>query len=97
MNSGVRILVSRPQIFGDINDDALVNSTDALIIITNDAGLPIPPIFMNRINQGLGDVNSDGSTNSTDALIVLSFDAGFPVPFPVGDLVCFHSSSWSQR
>ena len=69
---------------GDVNGDGQVNSTDALIILSFDANVPISPNFLNLINNGCGDVNSDGKTNSTDALIVLTFDAGLPVPFPVG-------------
>ncbi|MCH7722335.1 MAG: hypothetical protein IIC76_03200 [Bacteroidetes bacterium] len=68
---------------GDVNGDDNCNSTDALIILSFDVGLPIPPDFLDRINTGFGDVNSDGLTNSTDALILLSFDVGIPVPFPV--------------
>lgn len=77
-----------PGFLGDINDDGVANSTDALVALSFDAGLPIPQTFLDRINRGFGDVNNDGMTNSTDALLLLSFDAGIPVPFPVGDPVC---------
>jgi len=70
---------------GDVNIDDLCNSTDALIILSYDVGLPIPPDFLARILAGYGDVNDDTFTNSTDALILLSFDVGIPVPFPVCD------------
>ena len=75
-------------LLGDVNGDGFVNSTDALIILSFDVGLPIPQAFLDLINAGFGDVNSDGFTNSTDALIVLSFDVGLPVPFPVGQQFC---------
>jgi hypothetical protein len=77
-----------PGLLGDINDDGAVNSTDALIALSFDAGLPVPQPFVDRINLGFADANDDGVTNSTDALLLLSFDAGIPVPFPVGDPVC---------
>jgi hypothetical protein len=82
------VMITTPGLLGDVNGDDLVNSTDALIILSFDAGLTIPQPFLDRINAGFGDVNSDGPTNSTDALIVLSFDAGIPVPFPLGDPFC---------
>ena len=75
-------------LLGDVNGDGFVNSTDALIILSFDVGLPIPQAFLDLINAGFGDVNSDGFTDSTDALIVLSFDVGLPVPFPVGQQFC---------
>jgi hypothetical protein len=80
--------VVKPNLLGDVDGDDQVNSTDALIILSFDVGLPIPPQFQNRINAGVGDVDSDTQTNSTDALIILSFDAGITIPFPVGDPIC---------
>jgi hypothetical protein len=68
---------------GDINNDGNCNSTDALIILSYDVGLPIPQDFLDRIQAGLGDVNADNLTNSADALIILASDAGMQVPFPV--------------
>ncbi len=57
-------------------------------MLSYDAGLALPPPFLDRIAIGFGDVNEDNLTNSTDALITLSWEAGFPVPFPVGQPVC---------
>jgi|GEM_PF-4901465 len=69
---------------GDVNGDGLCNSTDALIILTYDAGVSISdPTILDLINNGCGDTNGDGLTNSTDALVLLTYDAGLPVPFPV--------------
>jgi len=75
-------------ILGDVNGDDVTNSTDALVLLSYDAGLPLPQTFLDRIAIGFADVNEDGVSNSTDALIVLSFDAGISTPFPVGDPVC---------
>lgn len=80
--------VDEMQILGDLNGDGVVNSTDALICLTHDVGLPLPPEILARIDAGLGDVNGDGVTNSTDCLIMLSFDAGIFVPFPIGEPFC---------
>lgn len=80
--------IKQAELMGDVNGDTHVNSTDGLIILSFDAGVTIPPQFLERINAGLGDVNADGYTNSTDVLIILSYDVGFPVPFPLGDPFC---------
>ena len=69
---------------GDVNKDGTAGSSDALIILSYDVGIPIPAELLQSIEAGCGDVNSDGATGSSDALIILSYDAGLPVPFPVG-------------
>jgi hypothetical protein len=66
---------------GDINGDNAVNSTDALIILSCDAGLNTT----NFCPMNWADVNEDGLINSTDALIILSHDVALPVSFPVGE------------
>ncbi len=71
-------------ILGDVNGDDAVNSTDALIILSGDAGINISQFC--PVN--CGDVNGDQLVNSTDALIVLSYDAGMNVPFPVDQPGC---------
>jgi hypothetical protein len=69
---------------GDVNRDEIVNSTDALITLSCDAGLEVSSFCP----MNCGDVNEDGSINSTDALIILSFDVGMSVLFPVGEPGC---------
>ncbi len=71
-------------LLGDVNGDGIVNSTDALIILSGDVGIPITQFCPARC----GDVNGDSLVNSTDALIILSFDVGMSVPFPVGQPGC---------
>jgi len=66
--------------FGDVDGNGSVNSTDALILLTYDAGLPVSVTI-----DDCSDVNNDDSVNSTDALIILTYDAGLPVAFPVGE------------
>ena len=80
-----RIIQSACMRCGDVSDDNAVNSTDALIVLSFDAGITLPQPILDKINAGCGDVNSDNATNSTDALIILSYDAGITVPFPVGN------------
>lgn len=70
---------------GDVNDDGVAGSSDALIILSYDVGITIPQNLLDKINAGCGDVNTDGATNSSDALIILTYDAGLPVPFAVGN------------
>ena len=69
---------------GDVNGDGQYSSTDALIMLSADAGISTAQFCP----MNCGDVNSDGFVNSTDALIVLSYDAGMSVPFPVGQAGC---------
>jgi len=69
---------------GGVNSDGLVNSTDALIILSADAGMDTSEFCP----MNCGDVNGDGLVNSTDALIILSYDVGMSVPFPVGQPGC---------
>ena len=71
-------------ILGDVNDDTVANSTDALIILSGDVGINISGYC--PIN--CGDVNNDGIVNSVDALILLSADIGITVPFNVGQPGC---------
>jgi len=58
---------------GDVNDDGLVDSRDALLILQLNAGLldedDLP-------NPASADVDDDGDKDSIDALIVLQVDAG---------------------
>jgi hypothetical protein len=69
---------------GDVNVDGLVNSTDALIVLSADVGLNTSQFCP----MNCGDVNADGYVDSTDALIILSYDVGMIVPFPVGQPGC---------
>jgi hypothetical protein len=71
-------------LLGDVNGDSLVNSTDALIVLSGDVGIPITPYCP----ANCGDVNADTFVNSTDALIILSYDVGMSVPFALGSPGC---------
>jgi hypothetical protein len=71
-------------ILGDVNGDGVVNSTDALIVLSCDVGLDTS----GYCPMNCGDVNADGLVNSTDALVILSYDVGLTVPFPVGEPGC---------
>jgi len=71
-------------VLGDVNGDDLVNSTDALIILSCDVGMDTSSFCP----MNCGDVNADGFANSTDALIILSYEVGMDVPYPVGGPGC---------
>jgi hypothetical protein len=71
-------------LLGDVNGDGVVNSTDALVILSCDAGVDTSQFCP----MNCGDVNGDGLVNSTDALIILSYDVGMEVPYPVGEPGC---------
>ena len=60
-----RVVGSEPsEVLGDVNNDGLANSTDALIVLKGDVGLDIS----SHCPLNCGDVNGDGFVNSTDAL-----------------------------
>jgi hypothetical protein len=73
-----------PGTLGDVNSDGLVDSTDALIVLSADVGFNTSQFCP----MNCGDVNGDGLIDATDALIILSYDVGFTVPFPVGQPAC---------
>jgi len=75
---------AEPTALGDVNDDEAVDSTDALITLSADAGINTSQFCP----MNCGDVNADGLVDSTDALIILSYDAGMTLPFPVGQPGC---------
>jgi Divergent InlB B-repeat domain len=76
--------VAATTILGDVTGDGLVNSTDALIVLSGDVGVSITQYCP----ANCGDVNGDTYVNSTDALIILSYDVGMSVQFPVGQPGC---------
>ena len=76
--------VTMPAILGGVNSDGVVNSTDALIVLSCDVGIDTSQYCP----MDCGDVNDDGLVNSTDALIVLSYDAGMSVPYGLGGAGC---------
>lgn len=59
---------------GDVNNDGVVNSADALIILQYSAGI------VEDININRADINGDGEVNSTDALQVLQTSVGLLKP-----------------
>jgi uncharacterized repeat protein (TIGR02543 family) len=69
---------------GGVDGDGVVNSTDALIILSADVGINTSQYCP----MNCGDVNGDGAVNSTDALLILSYDVGMTVPYPVGVGAC---------
>ncbi|MGH9866576.1 MAG: hypothetical protein ACREAA_00220 [Candidatus Polarisedimenticolia bacterium] len=73
-------------ISGDVNGDNAVNSGDALIILSDEIGLPIPAGSAALIAAGCGDANGDSATDSIDANVILTYEVGLPVGpgFPVG-------------
>ncbi|MGD2135304.1 MAG: hypothetical protein PVF27_04045, partial [Gemmatimonadales bacterium] len=60
------------RMWGDLDDDRIVNSRDALIAITAAVGLPVGGYAVQ-----MGDVDRDGLTTTRDALFILSHGVGF--------------------
>ena len=58
-------------VYGDVNADGLVDSSDALKILEHDAGLAT---ISNKFVLESGDVARDSSVNSSDALKLLEYD-----------------------
>ncbi len=72
------------RLLGDVDLSGTVDSTDALIVLTADAGLPAGTFCP----MNYGDVDGNGLVDSTDALIILTYDVGLPVgTFQVGQPV----------
>lgn len=90
-----------PGWLGNVTEpDTAANSTDGLVILTYDAGMPVLPAFEELILIGFGNANAalgDTLTNSTDALVILSHDAGLPTPFAVGQPVCLPPPGREKR
>lgn len=82
------VSITAPQVLGDVTGDTLVNSMDAMAVMTYDVLLPLPAPILDRINAGFGDVNADTLNNSTDALLIISYSVGLPVPYPVAQPFC---------
>jgi hypothetical protein len=73
-------------ILGDVNDDGVVNSVDALIILSGDANMD--DAVSEYCPMNCGDVNDDHVVDSTDALIITTYDGGLSVNYPVGEEGC---------
>ena len=71
-------------VLGDVNRDGKVNSTDALIVLSCEAGVDCA----RDCPMNCGDVNGDRAVNSADAKIILAYDAGMAVSYPVGKIGC---------
>jgi len=67
-------------LLGDANGDGVVNSSDALLVLSCDAGIDTS----DYCPMNCGDVDENGMVDSTDALIILAYDAGLEPPFDVG-------------
>jgi len=60
--------------YGDLDNNGLANSFDALVALSNAVGLDV-----SAYNIALGDVDANGATNARDALIILSSAVGLDV------------------
>ncbi len=66
-------------IFGDVDGNKVVDSTDATLVLQYDAEL----IASDKIDLEAADVNGDKKVNSIDALYILQYDAEIISKFPV--------------
>ncbi len=68
LTSGV-ISVEQTYTLGDVNDDDVINSGDAILVLRYAVKL----IDLTSIQQSAADVNNDGSINSGDAILILRY------------------------
>jgi len=66
-------VTEKPYIVGDIDNDGLIDNTDASIILKYDAGIITE---MDDTALLAGDVDGDGAVDNTDAALILKYDAG---------------------
>jgi Leucine-rich repeat (LRR) protein len=64
--------------YGDLNDDGLVNLTDSVILRRYTAKWPLADIGVDSINLDAADVNNDGLVNLTDSVILRRHTAKWP-------------------
>jgi hypothetical protein len=73
-------VVEEPGIIGDVTGEGIVNTMDALIILSGAGGLDVTeycPLLC-------GDVQPDDVVNTMDALAILSYIALMDVPYDIG-------------
>lgn len=70
------LTVEEDTVYGDINGDSKVNSTDASLILRYASGK------ISSIDAKAADVSGDGKVNSTDASLILRYSAGIITVFP---------------
>lgn len=66
-------------IYGDVNGDGKINSSDALMVLQSNVGLK----KLNKNQKTAADVNGDDKVNSADALYILNYAVGKIDVFPV--------------
>ena len=72
----IELTVEEDTIYGDINGDSKVNSTDASLILRYASGK------ISSIDAKAADVSGDGKVNSTDASLILRYSARIITVFP---------------
>jgi len=65
-------------IYGDVNNDGLVDSRDAVFVMMKDINLKLPDAVAPYIQYG--DVNDDGFVDSRDAVYIMMKDINLELP-----------------
>ena len=63
---------------GDINNDGVPDSGDALMVLRYSVGL----LALSEAQKSVADVNGDGRIDAGDAILLLRYDAGLIDTFP---------------
>ena len=71
---------------GDVNGDTLINSGDALLILSDLVGIQVPATVQATLGARCGDADGQFGTDAADANVILSFEVGLPIDplFPIG-------------
>jgi hypothetical protein len=75
------------KMFGDLNDDKQINSSDAVIILKDFANQILGNT--SSLDPEIADINSDGKINSSDAVIILKYFANSIINSNIGSLEDF--------
>ena len=74
----ITIYVSSTASVGDINNDGVPDSGDALMVLRYSVGL----LALSEAQKSVADVNGDGRIDAGDAILLLRYDAGLIDTFP---------------
>jgi len=77
------VLQHSPRLFGDVDENGIVNSTDARLTLVYAVGKIAPT----SIALAAADVDGNGTVNSTDARLILQYAVEKIEKFPLEELI----------
>ncbi len=76
--ASITVRVSSNAPLGDLNNDGVVDTADALLILRSSVKL----ITLSEAQKSVADVNGDNSIDAGDAILILRYDSGLIQEFP---------------